>query len=210
MRARPPGLPELLRELPLPPQARMGLHRRLAAPGRIYHGPAHVALLWRRHRALAVPALLRRARWRRLMACAIAFHDVVHAPGRRDNETASAALWHKVAPRLTRGDRAWVARAILATSDHLRARLPGGPAGLALARLLDLDLSPLGERPSVFDANTRSLRAEAADLSDAAWASGLTAFLARMAAARRLFRARPLRARFEARARANLARAALT
>lgn len=206
MRARPPGLPGLLRELPLPLAARQALHRRLAAPGRTYHGPAHVALLWRRHVALPMPAALRTARWRTRMACAIAFHDAVHAPGRADNEAASAALWRHAGRHLRQDDRLWVEQAILATSDHLRAASRPGPGGLALARMLDLDLSPLSERPAVFDANTRGLRAEAAQLSERQWRAGLAAFLARMAAAPRLFRTRALQARFEARARTNLRR----
>lgn len=207
MRARPPGLPALLRHLPLAPAARQRLHHRLAAPGRHYHGPAHVALLWRRHAALPAPAVLRTAQWRTRMACAIAFHDAVHEPGRGDNEAASAALWRRAAAHLARRERRWVEQAILATADHLRAPVPDGPGGLALARLLDLDLSPLGERPAVFDANTGRLRAEAVHLPAAAWEAALAAFLARMAAAPRLFRTRALRARFEARARANLRRA---
>ena len=72
--------------------------------------------------------------------------------------------------------------------------------------LLDLDLSPIGEEPEVFDRNGRGLRAEARHLDDATFTHGQRAFLARLGAAPRLLRHPQLHAAFEPRARANIGR----
>jgi predicted metal-dependent HD superfamily phosphohydrolase len=209
MRASPPGFSALLAQLPLAQPARRALHRRLAARGRHYHGAAHVALLWRRHRRLGAGSCLVRAPWDRMIACAIAFHDAVHDARRGDNEAASGLLWRRCSGQLGAKQRRWVEATILATADHLGAgalRGTRGPARFARAWLLDLDLTPLGERPGEFAANTRRLRCEFGHLPAAAWDAGRLAFLGRMAAAPRLFKTRRVAARFGGRAQANLAR----
>jgi hypothetical protein len=48
------------------------LLERLAEPGRHYHGAAHVALLWRRHRRFGAGSFLVRSPWDQMIACAIA------------------------------------------------------------------------------------------------------------------------------------------
>lgn len=210
MRTAPPGFADLPRRLPVSEAARRNLRRRLTAAGRHYHGAAHVALLWRGHRGLRAGGPVRGPRWDRLVACAIAFHDAVYDVRRADNEAASARLWRGWARRLNVAEVHWVERTMLATADHLapcaEPRLRG-PARLARSWVLDLDLMPLGARPAVFEANTRSLRREAACLADAASEVGRIAFLRRMAAEPCLFRTRKLAARFGGRARANLGRA---
>ncbi|UPY38855.1 hypothetical protein [Sediminicoccus sp. KRV36] len=199
-------LEALLAELPILPAAREDLRRRLAAPGRHYHGVDHVGLMWRRHLEFGVGMSVRLPPWHQLIACAIAFHDAVHDPRRLDNEAASAALWLAAAPALPPEDVAWVAGTIRATADHLAA-CPNGlsaEAWAARAWLLDLDLTPLGEVPRVFAANTRRLRRECRHLSDAEWRLRNIGFLTRKAAAREIYRSAPLRKAFDARARANI------
>ena len=73
--------------------------------------------------------------------------------------------------------------------------------------MLDLDLSPLAEAPAAFARNTRLLRLERPDLDDAAWERCLRAFLARLHDTPRLYRTPAIGAAFEARAKANVARA---
>jgi predicted metal-dependent HD superfamily phosphohydrolase len=144
-----------------------------------------------------------------MIACAIAFHDAVHDARRGDNEAASALLWRRCSGRLAARQRRWVEQTILATADHLGAdalRGTRGHARLARAWLLDLDLTPLGEGSGEFTANTRRLRREFAHLQEDAWDAGRLAFLGRMAEAPQRFRTRLLAARFDGRARANLAR----
>ncbi|WP_207541128.1 hypothetical protein [Sabulicella rubraurantiaca] len=198
------ALGELLSALPLPAPARDELRRRLLAPGRHYHGAEHVGLLWRRHRLLSRGTPFRAPRLERLIALAIAFHDAVYEPGRHDNEASSAALFRRRARgHLPRGEVRWVEGTILATADHLGTPPTRRTAPQERARLwvLDLDLTPLGERPAVFARNTRALRCE----QGTAWEAGCASFLARAAAARPLYRTPRIEARFGVRARANLA-----
>ncbi len=208
---------DLLAAVPVSDAARADLRRRMAAPGRRYHGLRHIAELWTRHLALGRGSGLHEPRVALMVASAIAFHDAVLQPGRTDNERASAALWREAAaPALPAEEVDWVAGTIEATADHLAAAeaiLAGNgsaaPPLLACARLwvLDLDLSPLGERPGVFGRNTKLLRLEHPDLDAAAWRRLLRAFLARLHAAPRLYRTPTVGAAFEAQAKANIARA---
>ncbi len=214
---------DLLAAVPVRDRARADLRRRMAAPGRRYHGPHHLALLWARHLALGRGSGFHEPRVARLVASAIAFHDAVREPGRADNESASAALWREAAAAggaMPAEEVEWVAGTIEATADHLaaaEATLAEADAGaarplLARARLwvLDLDLSPLGEAPAAFARNTGLLRLERPDLDEGAWSRCVRAFLARIHAAPRLYRTRAVRAAFEARAKANIARALST
>ena len=213
------ALDDLLGAVPVPDAARADLRRRMAAPGRRYHGLEHIALLWTRHLAFGRDSDLEEPRVARLVASAIAFHDAVLEPGHAGNERASAALWRETASAaaVTAEEVDWVAGTIEATADHLasaKATLAEGTLGaasplLARARLwvLDLDLSPLGEPPAAFARNTRLLRLERPDLGDAAWRRLLRAFLARLHAAPGLYRTPVVRAAFETRARANIAQA---
>jgi predicted metal-dependent HD superfamily phosphohydrolase len=203
------GFGELLRRLPVAEAVRADLRRRLCDPARAYHGRAHVALLWRRHRRFGRGLPVTAEPWDTRLACAIAFHDAVWKPGGRDNEAASAALWRHAGAALDRAGIDWVADTILATADHLGATQPPGLAAAAWqARLwmLDLDLTPLGEPPHRFAANASSLRREAAHLPVADYEAGRLGFLAHLAAAPALYRSARLARAFAAQARANLAR----
>jgi predicted metal-dependent HD superfamily phosphohydrolase len=205
---------DLLATVPVSDIARADLRRRMAAPGRHYHGLRHLAVLWTRHLVLGRGSVLHEPRLARMVAAAIAFHDAVLEPGRADNERASAALWREAAAATVPAEEiAWVAGTIEATADHLASAeailAEGAPTPLARARLwmLDLDLTPLGEAPAAFARNTRLLRLECPGLDDDGWARRLRAFLARLHAAPRLYRTPAVGAAFEARAKANIERA---
>lgn len=152
------------------------LARRYADPALPYHGAAHVGLLWLRH------LLHEGVADERGMALALLFHDAVYRAGAADNEARSAALTLDAAGQ--DAEAKWAARAILATTDHLDYA-GGDPRVL---RLLDLDLTPLAERPEVFDRNTAALRIEAAYLSDAEWSDSQRRFRTSMLARAPLFR----------------------
>jgi len=184
------GFGALLARADLPAAVATDLRRRHAEPHRAYHDAAHVGLLWLRHlQHGGDPA-------DRDLALAILFHDAVYEPGARDNEERSAALLASAMP----GDTAWAQEAIRATADHLSY----AGADCRVLRLLDLDLTPLAERPAVFARNTGFLRREYAAASEEAWRTGRRRVLEGFLAAPAIFRTR-LGQVYEQPARENLA-----
>jgi len=183
------GFGALLARADLPAVAAAEVAKHYAEPHRAYHDTAHVGLLWLRHLMHGGDA------GDRDLALAILFHDAIYDPMARDNEARSAELLGRVMP----GDTGWPQQAILATADHLAY----SGEDCRIARLLDLDLTPLAEAPDVFARNTRLLRREYTAVSEPAWRNGRRAVLQRFAAAEPLFRTR-LGAIYEAPARANL------
>ena len=170
------GVGALLARADLSSGAEAELRRRHAEPHRAYHDAAHVGLLWLRYLLHGGDAADRD------MALAILFHDAIYDPLSKDNESRSAALLAKLVP----GDTGWAQAAILATADHMGY---AGGDGRVL-RLLDLDLSPLAERPEVFARNTAFLRREFVSVSEADWRAGRRRVLERFALAPAIFRTR--------------------
>lgn len=203
------GLEAVLALVPVSPGAKAELRGKLAGADRHYHGAAHVALLWERHLRFGVGLPVQAAPWHRWLACAIAYHDAIYDAARKDNEARSAVMWQDAKPDLPWEGIAWVTGTILAIANHLAAAPEAemsDAAWAARAWMLDLDLTPLGEAPSVFDANTAALRREFSHLSDAQWVAGRGAFLRGISRTERLFRTPVLHAAFEDAARANFAR----
>ena len=205
----PTLIADLFALVPVAPAMRDDVLARMAGPRRHYHDVGHLAFLWRHHLRYGADLPVCAPPWHRLIASAIAFHDAVYNPLRRDNELESAALWRAAAPDCQPWEVDWVAGTILATADHLGAQPDPNMAPDAWqARLwmLDLDLSALAEAEAGFDINTAKLRAEYAHLDDAAWDSGRRGFLSALSRHATLFRTPLLATAFEAPARSNLAR----
>lgn len=203
------GLEAVLALVPVSDRAKALLRGLLRGADRHYHGTAHVALLWERHVQFGGGLSVQEAPWHQWLACAICYHDAMYDASRKDNEARSASLWEAAGPALPAEEIAWVTGTILATANHLAAVPEAGmsdEAWAARAWMLDLDLTPLGEGPAVFDANTAALRLEFGHLSDAQWVAGRGAFLRGISKAERLFRTPVLHAAFEGAARANFAR----
>lgn len=200
---------EMIALVPVSSDTKAALHSRMSEPGRHYHGLNHLALLWSRHKQFGRGHWITQSPWHERMACAIAFHDAIYVPRAKDNEAKSASLWRAANPVLDAEGVEWVADTIEATASHLTAKRPpllldhGWQARLWM---LDLDLTPLGEAPAIFDANTRDLRREFAAIPDAQWESGRVAFLKSMLAHPALYRTPIIAAAFEAQARENLKR----
>ena len=203
------GFAALLAAVPLADSVKVDLAVRMRAAGRHYHGVGHLALLWRRHCELAARAGYQDGDSTTLIACAIAFHDAVYEPAARDNEERSAQIWlaASAAAATPEPTRQWVAETIRASASHLAYR-PAGEDRLERLRLwfLDLDLSPLGERPAVFDHNTVLLRRECPHLDEATWQSRRIGFLAHLGSAPVLYRSPVFQDLFERPARRNIAR----
>ena len=146
---------------------------------------------------------------RNLLATAIWFHDAIYDATRHDNEAESAVL---ARDRLTAdgADPAFVAeveRLILLTAGH--SVQDGDAIG---ARLVSIDLSILGAEPARYNAYARAIREEYAHVPEPLYRAGRAAVMGRFLDSPALF-ADPIWAeRYEAQARANIAReiAALT
>lgn len=212
------GLQDLFEHVPLDDRAKEQLFKEMSGPHRLYHGVAHLELLWGRHRLFSGRAGLADPAIDTLVACAIAYHDSVYDCSRSDNEERSADFWLSASAgsSVDDKDRQWVAQTIRATKDHL-AYQPHLKATSAKAKLrerarlwvLDLDLTPLGEPPDRFDANSKQLRAEFAQMSDEEWEASMSGFRQHFLAAPRIYRCPELAAVYEASARRNLARPTL-
>jgi predicted metal-dependent HD superfamily phosphohydrolase len=208
-------LQDLLEHVPVDDRARTQLLKEMSRPERLYHGVKHLELLWRRHRQYAERAGLADPAIDTLVACAIAYHDSVYDSRRSDNEKRSAEAWMSASEgsSISQEDRRWVERTILATKDHLAAP-PEAAAVTARSRLrekahqwmLDLDLTPLGDSPEVFDRNTRLLRAESGHLSDEEWTASMLSFGRIFLDAPHIYQTPTLAAIYESAARGNLAR----
>lgn len=186
--------------------ARTAVLRLMGSAERHYHTLGHLQVLWTRHRKFFPGTGLATPEANRLIACAIVFHDAVYDPLRHDSEARSAALWRAMAPDdLSAGQVTWVFETVEATADHLAfTDASTVPARLRLW-MMDLDLTPLGERPTVFARNSRALRREYPNLGEAEWHRRRVGFLSRFQAAPRIYRSPPLAAAFERQARENIA-----
>jgi predicted metal-dependent HD superfamily phosphohydrolase len=168
-------------------------------PHRRYHTRRHIeqclALL------AEVPDLMDSER--RVLAWAIWWHDAVYDPAAADNEARSAELARQELRELdaTLHERDEVARLIRLTAGHaVEAEDRLGEI------LVSIDLAILGASPGDYDAYAQAVRAEYAKVPDAAWREGRAKVLQRFLDAPTIYPDPDLRGRFEAQARANLAR----
>ena len=128
------------------------------------------------------------------------FHDAVYVATAADNEEQSARLAARVLVGL-----GWEA----ARADHV-AGLVRATAAHAVttdadqALLLDADLAVLGSEPAAYQAYVTGVRAECGHVPDDAWRLGRADVLTRFLQARELYSTATARARWTARARANM------
>ena len=172
------------------------------APGRHYHGLAHVEALLalaREYRAdLADPQAVEAAIW---------FHDAIYDSRRSDNEARSAALAAgKLAPGVEPARLSRIAAMIEATATHALPGLGDEAATRDAAFFLDMDLSILGAPAAAFDSYEAAVRREYAWVDDEAWAAGRAAVLRKFLARPTIFHTEAFRQRFETAARINIAR----
>lgn len=175
------------------------LHACYTEPQRKYHTLDHVAALLRLADAerahAAQPEVLEFAIW---------FHDAIYDPHARDNEQRSAA-WARRALEAMHAEAALarqVEACILATQMH---ELPDTPIP-DLPLFLDLDLSILAAPETDYDAYRRRIREEYAWVPEPEYRAQRATVLERFVARPKLFFTPHLAARFEARARDNIAR----
>ena len=170
-----------------------------AEPHRRYHTRRHIeqclALLDR------VPDLMDSER--RVLTWAIWWHDAIYDPAASDNEARSAELARRELRDLDASihEREEVARLIRLTAGH-KVETEDRLGEI----LVSIDLAILGARPAAYDTYAGEVRAEYAHVPDDAWTRGRTAVLQHFLDAPVIYPDPVLRDRFEARARANLAR----
>ncbi len=167
-------------------------------PGRHYHTAQHVAAVLGALDDLAADLDIRaRAR----VVAAAWFHDAVYDPREAGNEEASAQLAEAAltGAGVDPGPAVEVARLVRLTAGH---RAPVGDH--EAEALLDADLAVLGSEPTAYDAYRRAVRAEYGHLTEAEWAAGRRAVLQSFLDTPAIYSGERARARWEARARANL------
>jgi predicted metal-dependent HD superfamily phosphohydrolase len=187
------------------PTACESLLARYDEPHRAYHTGAHVQACLRLYdgvRALA---------WRGSeVECALLYHDAIYDPRSRDNEARSAALARADLERAGCAEDvvARIERAILATRTHELGSAPSDePRALTdVALVLDLDLAVLASDVETYRIYSDGVRSEHAHVSDAQYHVGRAAFLRDILRRERWYWTDELHARFEARARGNVAR----
>ncbi|WP_199192964.1 HD domain-containing protein [Allosphingosinicella deserti] len=167
-------------------------------PGRAYHSFAHVedCLTKLAH----VDGIDDRERY--LLRLAILWHDSIYDPTRNDNEARSAerAIRELTAVGSGSGEAQEVGRLILLTKGHRVT--PGDRLG---AILVSIDLSILGESPKRYRDYAEAIRQEYAHVPEALYRAGRRQVLEHILAADPLYPYPPLRDRYEAQARRNMA-----
>ena len=164
------------------------------APSRYYHNLTHI------DDCLAALARIDNlsAAEREILSEAIWWHDVVYDATRADNEELSAQL----AEQHVRADISQeVGRLIRLTKTHNVA--PGDRLG---AILISIDLSILGAEPARYDAYAAAIRQEFIHVPDPEYRAGRARVLSQFAARPVIFPDPGFAARYDQKARHNLAR----
>lgn len=139
---------------------------------------------------------------RRALRWAILGHDAIYDPTRSDNEERSAELAYRelAGCGVDEGTSSEVRRLVLLTKDHRadeRDRLG--------ALLLSIDLSILASDEARYREYASGVRQEYAHVPDDDWRAGRAAVLGRLLGADPLYPDPTFSARFEAKARRNMA-----
>lgn len=166
---------------------------RYAEPRRGYHNTDHVLAVVRDVNLLAED---RTARERAVLTLAALAHDVVYDGKPGEDERRSAEWVRARLDGLAEAEQ--VAGLVLATTDHT------SDDGLTCL-LLDADLAVLGSDPDAYERYRNAVRAEYAHVSDDAWRIGRGNVLRSLLHREPLYATPRARARWEERAKANLA-----
>ncbi|MGS2805497.1 HD domain-containing protein [Nocardia sp. MW-W600-9] len=174
-----------------------GIIARYSEPHRHYHTAEHLRAMLG-----AIDELADSAADIDAVRYAAFFHDAIYAVDRADNEERSADLARDVLESLGAGQTLVdeVVRLVLLTRGH---DSEAGDANGAV--LCDADLVVLGSEPASYAAYTTAVRTEYAHVPDDLFRAGRASVLRAIANQPVLYRTPAARARYEERARANLA-----
>ena len=178
------------------------LGARYAEPHRRYHDNVHVQTVLRDAAVLAGELRLS-VEDRAVLAVAAGAHDVIYDGHPGDDERRSASWARDWLTRAGVGEAhvARVAELVLATMAH-----SASPGDLTAWALLDADLAVLGADPQAYDRYRLAVREEYAVLDERAWRAGRTAVMSGLLARDPLYGTGAARRRWDAMARANIAR----
>jgi predicted metal-dependent HD superfamily phosphohydrolase len=183
----------------------LGRHREAH---RRYHGVRHITWVVRHVEELAAAEPVDDIG---AVVVAAFFHDAVYDPQGSGNEAASARLADRELTVLgwDEARRQRVAAMVEATATHVAPTGSGTDKGtridIDIAVLLDADLAVLGSDPASYQAYVAGLRSEYSHVSADDWRSGRTQVLQSFLDRPSVYATPAGRARWEARARANLA-----
>jgi predicted metal-dependent HD superfamily phosphohydrolase len=171
------------------------------SPWRFYHTWSHIA-------ACLAQFAKQKFDNPRTVLLALLYHDAVYVPGSKDNETRSAELAERMlryrssVPEI---ERRAISRMILLTANHHSAAHRLTPDE---AKLIDIDLSILGQTWPVYQDYMRGVRREfcPAVTSDFRYRIGRRAFLEGVLRQRRIFVTDEMANRLEATARSNISK----
>ena len=170
------------------------------SPGRHYHTWDHVLDCAEKLRGFELESA-------RPVFIALVFHDAVYVAGRNDNEALSANMAADVLAeqaRIPRAEGEAIEQIILATKHHA----PAADATRELRVALDIDMSILGSEPATYDAYAEHVKREwvPSVTSPERFAAGRAAFLSKLLDSTHIFTTEEGKSRWEAAARANIAR----
>ncbi len=174
------------------------------APERSYHDNAHLDEVLERFGEVA-----REVGWERPreVFLALVFHDVVYEPGAKDNEARSAEVAERAISDHLAGENIDVARVkelVLLTARH--GALEEADVDRDAALFCDCDMAILAAPVEAFEAYDRGIAREYQAVPAELFAAGRRRFFEGLLAAPAIYLSAWGRARFEAAARANLAR----
>ena len=172
---------------------------RYAEPQRRYHTREHIeACLDELERApdLSGPE-------RRILTYAIWWHDAVYDPQRPDNEEKSAELARRALAGM--GEEPAVIDEVVRLVRLTEQHAPSAEDRLG-ALMTSIDLSILGASPEAYDRYAAQVREEYAFVPEPLYRTGRAAVLRRFLERPRIYADAAFEARYEATARANLAR----
>lgn len=164
---------------------------------RFYHNITHIAdCLIHLHEFLASDQYV--ITYPEELIQAVLWHDVVYNPTSKINEEMSAAKAVEANPHLN-GDVLF--KIIMATKHVYSSYL-----SIEEQIMADLDLRSLSLPESIFDDNTKAIRAEYASITDGQWAKGRIEFCVSMLKRPQIYYTILYFSRYEAAARNNLKR----
>ena len=170
------------------------LEARYREPHRAYHNAEHIweCLSWHEK----VRKLVERSDE---LTLALFFHDAVQAPGKADNESASASLFQQLARSagIPGATTERVAQLIHSTADHTSAQ---GDAAV----LSDIDLAILGSSPTRYQRYEKDIRQEYKHVPGAMYRAGRAHVLRRFLERQSIYHTPYFANRLELQARTNL------